>query len=117
LHPPTTIRAESFAITRYPDGWFDLAFGNVPFGDYKLFDPVHNRSGMSIHNHFIYKALRLTRTGGHVVVLTSRTRSTRRAEPPGLRSPRSQTCWEPSGCPRAPWLFRYVLTRSSAAGR
>jgi N12 class adenine-specific DNA methylase len=72
LHPAATIRAESFAATRYPDEWFDLAIGNVPFGDYKLFDPVHNRSGMSIHNFFIYKALRLTRPGGHVVVLTSR---------------------------------------------
>ena len=72
LHPAATIRAESFAATRYPEGWFDLAIGNVPFGDYKLFDPVHNQSGMSIHNFFIYKALRLTRPGGHVVVLTSR---------------------------------------------
>jgi N12 class adenine-specific DNA methylase len=72
LHPAATIRAESFAATRYPDAWFDLAIGNVPFGDYKLFDPVHNQSRVSIHNFFIYKALRLTRPGGHVVALTSR---------------------------------------------
>jgi len=72
LHPEATIRSESFATTRYPDGWFDLAIGNVPFGDYSLFDPIYNRAGQSIHNHFIAKSLRLTRPGGYVCVLTSR---------------------------------------------
>lgn len=72
LHPGATIRSESFADTRYPDGWFDLAIGNVPFGDYKLFDPIDNRAGHSIHNHFIAKSLRLTRPGGYTAVLTSR---------------------------------------------
>lgn len=72
LHPSATIRAESFASSRFPDGWFDLAIGNVPFGDYRLFDPVHNRSKLSIHNHFIVKSLRLLRRGGYAAVLTSR---------------------------------------------
>lgn len=72
LHPSAMIRAESFAATRFPDGWFDLAIGNVPFGDYRLFDPIYNRSGLSIHNYFIVKSLRLVREGGYVAVLTSR---------------------------------------------
>ena len=72
LHPHASIRAESFAVTRFPDGWFDLTIGNVPFGDYKLFDPIYNRAGHSVHNHFIAKSLRLTRPGGYVAVLTSR---------------------------------------------
>lgn len=72
LHPEVAIRSESFAVTRFPDGWFDLTIGNVPFGDYSLFDPIYNRAGMSIHNHFIAKSLRLTRPGGYVAVLTSR---------------------------------------------
>ena len=72
LHPSATIRAESFAASRFPDGWFDLAIGNVPFGDYRLFDPVHNRSKLSIHNHFIVKSLRLLRQGAYAAVLTSR---------------------------------------------
>ena len=72
LHPEATIRPESFATTRYPDGWFDLTIGNVPFGDYKLFDPIYNKAGHSIHNHFVAKSLRLTRPGGYVAVLTSR---------------------------------------------
>ena len=72
LHPSARIRAESFAVTRFPNGWFDLAIGNVPFGDYRLFDPFYNRSGLFIHNHFIVKSLRLVREGGYVAVLTSR---------------------------------------------
>lgn len=72
LHPEATIRSESFAATRYPDGWFDLTVGNVPFGNYKLFDPLYNPAGLSIHNHFIHKSLAMTRSGGYVVVLTSR---------------------------------------------
>ena len=46
--------------------------GNVPFGQVTLHDPRHNRSGHSIHNHFIIKSLHLTRPGGLVMVLTSR---------------------------------------------
>ncbi len=89
LHPSAAIRGESFAATRFPDGWFDLAIGNVPFGDYRLFDPVYNRTGLSIHNHFIVKGLRLVRPGGWVVVLTSRftldaTGTAARAEVAGL---------------------------------
>lgn len=72
LHPAAVIRAESFADTRFPDGWFDLTIGNVPFGDYTLFDPIYNRAGLSIHNHFLAKSLRLTRPGGYVIALTSR---------------------------------------------
>ncbi|MHB8244836.1 MAG: helicase-related protein [Acidimicrobiales bacterium] len=72
LHPEATIRSESFAVTRYPDGWFDLTVGNVPFGNYKLFDPLYNPAGLTIHNHFIHKSLAMTRPGGYVAVLTSR---------------------------------------------
>lgn len=72
LYPHATIRAESFATTRLPDGWFDLTIGNVPFADVTLHDPGHNQRKMSIHNHFIYKSLALTRPGGMVAVLTSR---------------------------------------------
>ena len=72
LHPTTTVRAESFAVTQFPEGWFDLTIGNVPFGDFRLFDPVHNKAGLTVHNHFIVKSLALTRPGGYVALLTSR---------------------------------------------
>ena len=72
LHPDARIHNESFAATRYPDGTFDATLGNVPFGKVALSDPVHNRSGHSIHNHFLIKSLRLTRPGGLVACFTSR---------------------------------------------
>ena len=71
LYPGADIRAESFADTKAPAASFDAAVGNVPFADVTLHDPVHNASGHSMHNHFIVKALHLTRPGGVVAVLTS----------------------------------------------
>jgi len=72
LYPDAQIRAEGFETTRFPAGSFDLAVGNVPFGDFRLVDPVHNLAGHNIHNHFIVKALDLTRPGGYVALITSR---------------------------------------------
>jgi N12 class adenine-specific DNA methylase len=72
LYPDADIRAEGFEHTRLAAGSFDLVIGNVPFGKYRLHDPVHNRGGHSIHNHFLVKAVDLVRPGGIVAVLTSR---------------------------------------------
>ena len=72
LYPGAEIRAESFADSRDAEGSYDLAIGNVPFGNMVLHDRRHNPAGHSIHNHFIVKALRLVRPGGLVAVLTSR---------------------------------------------
>jgi N12 class adenine-specific DNA methylase/SAM-dependent methyltransferase len=72
LYPSADIRAESFADTRLPDGWFDLVVGNVPFAKVVLHDRVHNPGRLSLHNYFIVKSLRLTRRGGLVALLTSR---------------------------------------------
>jgi N12 class adenine-specific DNA methylase len=73
LYPHATIRNESYAATRLPAGSFDAAIGNVPFGDFALTDRVHNPGRkMSIHNHFIAKALAQTKPGGLVTLLTSR---------------------------------------------
>ncbi|MEU5181135.1 UvrD-helicase domain-containing protein [Streptomyces longwoodensis] len=71
LYPHAEVRHESFGETRAPNGTFDLAIGNVPFGRYKVPDLVHNKGGHSIHNHFILKSLDLTRGGGLVAVVTS----------------------------------------------
>ncbi|WP_181019991.1 DEAD/DEAH box helicase family protein [Nonomuraea typhae] len=72
LYPDAQVVCESFADTRAPAGHFDAVVGNVPFGKVALTDRRHNPSGHSIHNHFIIKALHLTRPGGIVAVLTSR---------------------------------------------
>ncbi|MDJ0362757.1 helicase-related protein [Rhodococcus sp. H29-C3] len=72
LSPSAQIRAEGFEKTTAPQSSFTAAIGNVPFGDYRLYDPVHNQAKHSIHNHFIVKSLALTAPGGYVTVLTSR---------------------------------------------
>lgn len=72
IYPEATIRAQSFADTRYPSGHFDATVGNVPFADVTLHDPRYNAQGHSMHNHFIIKSLEMTRAGGMVAVLTSR---------------------------------------------
>ncbi len=71
LYPEVQIRTESFADTRLPDNHFDASIGNVPFSDVALHDPRHNASQHSLHNHFIVKALALTRPGGLVAVISS----------------------------------------------
>ncbi|MFC8537992.1 UvrD-helicase domain-containing protein [Streptomyces sp. NPDC057249] len=72
LYPHADIRNEGFEKTRAANGTFDLAVGNVPFGDYQVVDMRHNKGGHNIHNHFILKSLDLTRPGGLVAVVTSR---------------------------------------------
>lgn len=71
LHPQATIRAESFADSRFGGGQFDAAVGNVPFARTVLHDPTHNQGRHSMHNHFIIKSLALTRPGGAVAVISS----------------------------------------------
>ena len=71
LHPEAEIRNEGFETTRLPMD-VDLVVGNVPFAKVALHDPVHNRGRHSIHNHFLIKALALTRPGGLLAALTSR---------------------------------------------
>ncbi len=72
LYPHADVRAESFALTRLPESFVDLTIGNVPFGDVTLADSRHNAGRHSIHNHFLIKALHLTRPGGLVAAITSR---------------------------------------------
>ncbi|XKH52865.1 hypothetical protein LG284_12845 [Citricoccus nitrophenolicus] len=70
LYPNADIRAESFAETRMPAGYFDAAVGNVPFAKTRLHDPRHNAGNHSMHNHFIIKSLALTRPGPDSLVQT-----------------------------------------------
>ena len=73
LHPEVAVRCESFADTPLAEGSMDLAIGNVPFAAVKLHDRHHNPGArLSIHDHFVVKALHLVRPGGLVAVLTSR---------------------------------------------
>lgn len=71
LHPNQQVRNEGFEQTVVRPSMVDGAVGNVPFGGFSLYDPTHNASRLSIHNHFIVKALAATRPGGLVAVVTS----------------------------------------------
>ncbi|NYD27859.1 helicase-related protein [Leucobacter aridicollis] len=72
LNPQAVIRAESFGDTFLTHDGYDAVIGNVPFGQTRLYDPAYNRANLSLHNHFIVKALRQTKPGGIVMVMTSR---------------------------------------------
>ncbi|GAA1621958.1 hypothetical protein GCM10009805_14820 [Leucobacter chromiireducens subsp. solipictus] len=72
LHPGAEIRNESFGDTFLEHDGYDLAIGNVPFAQTKLYDPAYNEAKLSLHNHFIVKSLRQTKPGGVVMVMTSR---------------------------------------------
>src|SRR5262249_12079725 len=54
-----------------PDNFYDLAIGNVPFGDYRISDPRYNKFAPSIHNYFFLKSLDKVRPGGLVMFITS----------------------------------------------
>ncbi|MDR1447965.1 MAG: hypothetical protein LBI63_03260 [Candidatus Ancillula sp.] len=71
LYPEFEIRGESYVDTRVVNNSFDIALGNVPFGDIVLYDPKHNSTGESIHNHFIIKSLNLLKPGGYAAFITS----------------------------------------------
>lgn len=73
LHPQARVLTGSFAEVVFPPGSFAAAIGNVPFDSTRLYDPVHNPGQrLSLHNHFLVKALDLLAPGGVVVALTSR---------------------------------------------
>ena len=71
LYPEAEITVAGFETTNRP-GYYDLAVGNVPFGNYQVFDPEYNRLGFSIHNYFAAKMLDQVRPGGIVAFVTSR---------------------------------------------
>ncbi len=72
LYPKAKINICGYEKTDFPNNFFDLAVGNVPFGQYKVNDPAYNKLGFSIHNYFLAKALDQVRPGGIVAFVTSR---------------------------------------------
>ena len=71
LYPQADITVAGFETTDRRD-FYDLAVGNVPFGQYKVNDKAYNKLGFSIHNYFFAKAIDQVRPGGVVVFVTSR---------------------------------------------
>ena len=71
LYPQADITVAGFETTDRRD-FYDLAVGNVPFGNYKVNDKAYNKLGFSIHNYIFAKAIDQVRPGGVVAFVTSR---------------------------------------------
>ena len=71
LYPNARIEVNGFEKTQYPDGIFDLAIGNVPFGNYRVSDQPYDRHNLLIHDYFFAKAIDKVRAGGIIAFITS----------------------------------------------
>ncbi len=72
LYPDADIQIKGFEETNHPDSFFDLAIGNVPFGNYKLSDKRYDNQNLLIHDYFFAKTLDKVRPGGVVAFITSK---------------------------------------------
>ena len=72
LYQKSTIAVQAFEKTNIPDNFFDIAVGNVPFGEYKLNDRRYDQYKFLIHDYFFAKTLDKVRPGGIVAFVTSK---------------------------------------------
>jgi hypothetical protein len=75
LYPDSNVHGKAFEDTQFPKNFFDSAIGNIPFGNYAVFDPAYRRNPYltrTIHDYFLTKCLDVVRPGGVIALLTSR---------------------------------------------
>ncbi len=72
LYPQADVEISGFEKTDYPNDFFDVAVGNVPFGQYKVADRQYDKNNFLIHDYFFAKALDKVRPGGVVAFVTSK---------------------------------------------
>lgn len=72
LYPGADIRIKGFEDAAFEDNFFDVVVGNVPFGDFKVYDKRHNPQEFKIHDYFIAKSIDVVRPGGIVAVVTTK---------------------------------------------
>ena len=72
LYPNADVKITGFEKTDYPNDFFDVAIGNVPFGQYKVADRAYDKHNFLIHDYFFAKALDKVRPGGVVAFITSK---------------------------------------------
>ena len=72
LYPQADVQIKGFEKTDYPNDFFDVAIGNVPFGQYKVADRAYDKHNFLIHDYFFAKALDKVRPGGVVAFVTSK---------------------------------------------
>lgn len=72
LYQNADIQISGFEKTSFPDNFFDVAVGNVPFGQYKLAEKRYDKLNLNIHDYFFAKSLDKVRAGGVVAFVTSK---------------------------------------------
>ena len=72
LYPDANIQIKGFEKTDYPNDFFDVAIGNVPFGAYKVNDRQYDRYNFMIHDYFLAKTIDQLRPGGVAVLITTK---------------------------------------------
>ena len=72
LYPQTDVQIKGFEKTDYPNDFFDVAIGNVPFGQYKVADKQYDKNNFLIHDYLFAKTLDKVRPGGVVAFITSK---------------------------------------------
>ena len=72
LYPNADVKISGFEKTDYPNDFFDVAVGNVPFGQYKVVDKAYDKYNFLIHDYFFAKTLDKVRPGGVVAFVTSK---------------------------------------------
>jgi len=72
LYPDADIQIKGYEKTEYPNDFFDVAIGNVPFGNYKVVDKNYDRHNFFIHDYFLAKTIDQLRPGGVAAFITSK---------------------------------------------
>ncbi len=72
LYPQAEIQIKGFEETDFSDNFFDVVVGNVPFGDFKVYDRKYNAENFKIHDYFVAKAIDKVRPGGMLAVITTK---------------------------------------------
>ena len=71
LYQKNSVAIQGYESSELPDSFFDVAIGNVPFGDFKLLDKKYNKHNFLIHDYFFAKTLDKVRPGGVIAFITS----------------------------------------------
>jgi len=71
LYPNSDIQVKGFEETAFSNNFFDVAIGNVPFGDFKVNDREYNKNNFLIHDYFFAKSIDKVRNGGIIAFITS----------------------------------------------
>ena len=71
LYPESDIQIKGFEKTQFLDNYFDVAIGNVPFGDFKVTDRDYDKYNFMIHDYFFAKTIDKIKTGGIIAFITS----------------------------------------------